>query len=93
MTLYANVGAFNGREVHTGNDFAVDHEENAVASQKFWQIGVVAGAADDFVHGVADGFEFLQLLDLSHYGGLVHIYAHGAVAHESHQVQKAYSRG
>src|ERR1700688_579253 len=91
MALHADVAAFDICEVHAGNHFAVDDEQDAVASQKLWQVRIVTRSADDFVHGVADCFQFLQLLDLAHHGGLVYVYAHTAVAHKSHQMQKTYA--
>src|ERR1700722_15308906 len=91
MALHADVAAFDVCEVHACYYLTVHDEENAVASQKLWQVRIITGAADDFVHGIADGFEFLQLLNLAHYCGLVHIYAHTAIAHKPHQMQKTYA--
>ena len=91
MALHADVAAFDVCEVHASYYFTVHDEENAVASQKLRQVRIITGAADDFVHGIADGFKFLQLLDLAHYCGLIYIYAHTSIAHKSHQVKKTYA--
>ena len=93
MALHADVTAFDVCEVHASHYFTVHDEENAVASQKLWQVRIVTRSADDFVHGIANGFQFLQLLDLAHNGGLVNIYVHAAIAHKSHQMQKPYAGG
>ena len=93
MALHADIAAFDVCEVHASYYFTVHDEKDAVASQKFWQVRIITGAADDFVHGIADRFQFLELLNLAHHGGLVHIYAHAAVAHKSHQMQKSHAGG
>ena len=76
-------------QVHTSNDFAMYHQQQAVAGQKFGQIRIVVLPGNNFVHRVADSFQSLQFLDLADHRGLVHVNQNAAVFHHAHQAQKS----
>ena len=60
-------------EVDAADDFAVHDEKEAVAHQKLGHVRAVVFAGNDLVHGEADGFEALKLLDLTDDGRLVDV--------------------
>jgi hypothetical protein len=43
----------------------VDDEKQSLTSERLWKVRIVALAAYDFVHRVADGFKALELLNLA----------------------------
>jgi hypothetical protein len=48
-------------------------EKEPIADQEGGQVGAVVFTGNDFVHGEADGFKALKLLDLADDGGLVNV--------------------
>jgi hypothetical protein len=86
LALDLHIAGLQIGEIYTSDHFAVDHKEQPVAGQKFWQVGVVVFTGNDFVHGVADGFEALELLDLANYRGLIHVEEGTAAAQIAKQV-------
>ena len=46
-------------------------------------------AENDFVHGVVDGFQPLQLLDLPHYRRLTYVDQRRSAPRDSHQAQQS----
>jgi len=68
-----NVAGLQVREIDASNDFAVHYEKQAVAGQEFGEVGVGVLAGNDFVHGVADGFEALEFLNLADDRGLIDV--------------------
>ena len=75
-------------EVHAGDDFAMDDEEEAVTGEEFGEDGIFVFAGDDFVHGELNGFEALELLNLANDGGLVHA-DDGAAGERAEQAEEA----
>ena len=65
----------------------MDDEEKTIADEEFGQVGILMFAGDDFVHGEADGFKALELLNLADDCGLVNVdkRAHGEWAEEMEQ--------
>ena len=59
-----DVFGFELGEVDSGDGLAVDDEEDAVAGEEVGEDGGGFGAFDDGVHGVDDGFEAAEALDL-----------------------------
>ena len=66
----------------------MDHEEQAIAGEKFREIRIVAFAGNDFVHGVGHGFEALKLLNLADDGGLTDVDRSLPAAEQAQEVQQ-----
>ena len=64
-----DVFGFELGEIDAGDGLAVDDEEDAVAGEKVGEDGAGLAALDDGVHGVDDGFETVEALDLLDDGG------------------------
>ena len=64
-----DVFGFELGEIDSGDGLAVDDEEDAVAGEEVGQDGAGSGAFDDGVHGVDDGFEAAEALDVLDDGG------------------------
>jgi len=60
-------------EIDARDDIAMDYEQKAIAGEEFRQIGIFVFARNDFVHGEADSFQTLELLNLADDGGLVNV--------------------
>ena len=69
---YHDVAGLKLRQIQSGDHLAVHHQQQTIAREKFRQDGILALAADNFVHGVADCLEALERPDLADDGGLVH---------------------
>jgi hypothetical protein len=73
LTLNDDVGGLQLAKVDASDDFAMYDEKELIAHQEFRQVRAVVFTGNDFVHGKADGFEALKLLDLADHGGLVNV--------------------
>lgn len=83
-----NVAGLQVREIDASNDFAVYYEKQAVTGQEFGEVGVGVLSGNDFVHGVADGFETLEFLNLADDGGLIDVdLGVAAVAQSAEQME------
>jgi hypothetical protein len=71
--IHFDIAGLQIREVNSGDDFAVDHHEQAISSKKIREDTVFFGASDHLIHGVDDGFEALQFLDAIDDGGLGYV--------------------
>lgn len=69
----------------------MDDEKQALTSEGLWEIGIVALAADDLVHGVADGFQALELLNLADDCRLVGVDLDSSAAEQAEKMKKANS--
>ncbi len=71
LTLDVHVLRLQFAEIDASDNFAVHDEEEAVAHEELRQVRAVVFTGNDFVHGEADGFQALELLNLADDGGLV----------------------
>ena len=69
--MQGNVLRFELAEVDARDDLAMDNQKETVASKKFWQIGILMLARDDFVHRELYSLETPQLLNLTDHRGLI----------------------
>ena len=69
LVLDADVLGLELGEVDACDGLAVDDEKDAVAAEEVGEDGAGFGAFDDGVHGVDDGFEAAEALDMVDDGG------------------------
>ena len=89
-TVDGNVGWLKFGEIDPADSFSVDNEQQTIAGEEVRQEWIVVLAGNDFVHGVADGFEALELLNLADDGGLIDVEG-DAAAGETEQVEQVYA--
>ena len=93
LALDLDVTVLQRREIDAGDDFAMHDQQQAIANEKFGEIGIGVFAGNYFVHGVADGFEALEFLNLADDGGLIDVDDGAASAKRSEDVKEAESSG
>ena len=63
-------------------------QQQPVPGEKFREIRIVVFTRNNLIHGIADGFQPLKLLNLMNHGGLIHIDVRAAAAQITDQVKK-----
>ena len=73
IPLNCDVAGPQVRKIDAADNFSVHDQQQAIADQKFGQVGIGVLAGNDFVHGIADCFEALELLNLTDHRWLVNV--------------------
>jgi hypothetical protein len=85
-----DVGGLKFGEINPADGFPMNNQEQSIACEDVREIWIVVLAGNYFVHGVADGFEALELLNLADDGGLIDVKG-DAAAREAKEIEQVHA--
>src|SRR5215471_4422844 len=89
VAVNAHVRRLDLSQVNSGNDLTMYHKQQAIAHEELREVRVVVFARNDFFHRIGDGFEAMELLNLSYNCWLNEMYDRGTGEKDSRRRPKA----
>src|SRR5262249_5774918 len=89
VAVNAHVRRLDLSQVNSGNDLTMYHKQQAIAHEELREVRIVVFARNDFFHRVANGFEAMELLNLSYNCGLTDRHDRGTGENHSRRRPKA----